>query len=97
MSEATNKYTYQRHRPEQIVLYQLGAVTAMSLYLVRMPDPLLWGVLVAMLNFIPYVGMMIGMCVLALAATVEFGFTLNILIPLACYAGLNLLDTHFLN
>jgi predicted PurR-regulated permease PerM len=34
----------------------LGAAVALALYLLGVPNPLLWGVMVAVLNFIPYLG-----------------------------------------
>jgi predicted PurR-regulated permease PerM len=34
----------------------LGAAVALALYLLGVPNPLLWGVVVAVLNFVPYLG-----------------------------------------
>src|SRR5688572_30328204 len=34
----------------------LGVVTALAMHLLGMPNPLLWGVLVFLLNYIPYIG-----------------------------------------
>lgn len=34
----------------------LGAAVAVALYLLGVPNPLLWGVMVAVLNFVPYLG-----------------------------------------
>ena len=38
----------------------LGAVTAVALYFIGMPNPILWGLLGALLNYIPYLGPLLG-------------------------------------
>lgn len=50
----------------------LGAVTAVAMYLLGMPNPILWGVMVALLNFIPYVGDIVSIIVLAVVALLTF-------------------------
>lgn len=50
----------------------LGAVTAVAMYLLGMPNPILWGVMVALLNFIPYVGDIVSIVVLAVVALLTF-------------------------
>jgi predicted PurR-regulated permease PerM len=50
----------------------LGVVTGFAMYFLGMPNPLLWGVMAAVLNFIPYVGALVGAAVLGLAAAVQF-------------------------
>ncbi len=50
----------------------LGVAVALVTWLCGMDTPLLWGVLAATLNFIPYVGALIGAGVVFLAATVQF-------------------------
>ena len=34
----------------------LGIATALALYALGMPNAILWGVLVAVFNFVPYIG-----------------------------------------
>ncbi|MEX0694163.1 MAG: AI-2E family transporter [Rhodospirillales bacterium] len=41
------------------IYFILGAITAFSMYLLEMRNPVLWGVLAAVLGFVPYVGPMI--------------------------------------
>ena len=50
----------------------LGAVIAVGMWLAGMPSPLLWGVAAALLNFIPYLGAVVGMALVALVAVVSF-------------------------
>ena len=74
----------------------LGAVTALAMWFLGMPNPLLWGVLVALLNFIPYVGPTLSLITLTLVALLSFD-TLGqaLLVPLA-FVGLTLLEGQFL-
>lgn len=50
----------------------LGAVTALALQMLGMPNPLLWGTMVMLLNFIPYLGPMTSLLILAVAAILAF-------------------------
>ncbi len=73
----------------------LGLSTAFVLYLIGIEDALLWGVLAGLLNFIPYVGSLIGATILTLAGLVQFGVQVTALIPPAVYFGLNLVESQF--
>ena len=74
----------------------LGVVTAIAMRILGMPNPMLWGVLVAILNFIPYVGPTLSMITLTLAALLTFD-TLSqaLLVPLV-FVGLTLFEGQFL-
>ena len=50
----------------------LGAVTAIAMYLLGMPNPVLWGVMVALLNYVPYLGPFVGLIVLTIVAILTF-------------------------
>ncbi len=50
----------------------LGAATFGAMLALGMPNPLLWGVLAGMLNFIPYVGSATTLLILAIVALVSF-------------------------
>jgi predicted PurR-regulated permease PerM len=49
-----------------------GVVVALTLWLMGMPNPLLWGVVAAVTNFIPYLGSVICTAVIGLAALLAF-------------------------
>lgn len=57
-----------------------------------LPEALLWGTLVALLNFAPYVGPLIGMVAMLLVGYVTFGDSLQTLVPAAAYLGLHTLE-----
>jgi predicted PurR-regulated permease PerM len=50
----------------------LGAATCAAMTLLGMPNPILWGALAAVLNFIPYVGSATTLIVLTIVAFVSF-------------------------
>ena len=50
----------------------VGVVTGVALALVGMPNAVLWGVIAAVLNFVPYVGGLVNTVILALAAFLTF-------------------------
>lgn len=50
----------------------LGAVVALTMYLLDVPNPLLWGAVTTLLNFAPYVGAMTMTAVLAVVGLTTF-------------------------
>lgn len=50
----------------------LGVATAIVTMLLGLPNPLLWGTMAAVLNFVPYIGSTITLLVLSIEATVIF-------------------------
>ncbi len=50
----------------------LGLATALCMYLLGMPNAILWGVMAAVLNFIPYLGPITAFFVIAFAALITF-------------------------
>jgi predicted PurR-regulated permease PerM len=65
----------------------LGVCTALLMHLLGMPNPLLWGVMVALFNFVPYVGAAVSGVVLTVVAFVTFSDVHDILlVPLMYFA-----------
>ena len=57
----------------------LGIAVGTAVGLLGLPNPIMWGVLVALLNFIPYLGALVGICCMLLGALLSFdslGFAL---------------------
>lgn len=50
----------------------LGASVALALYLMGVPNPVLWGVMVGTLNFIPYIGDIVSFSVLTVVGLLTF-------------------------
>ncbi|MDQ2693827.1 MAG: AI-2E family transporter [Pseudomonadota bacterium] len=70
----------------------LGAAVAGALYLLAMPNPLLWGAMAALLNFAPYLGAAIGFVVLSFAALLTFDDLSHAALVPAVYLGLTSLE-----
>ncbi|HZD54064.1 MAG TPA: AI-2E family transporter [Woeseiaceae bacterium] len=70
----------------------LGAITGAAMYLLGMPNALLWGVMVALLNFLPYIGATISLTVLALVAFLSFDSPGRILAVLGVFLTLTTLE-----
>ncbi|MDX9972028.1 MAG: AI-2E family transporter [FCB group bacterium] len=61
----------------------LGVAVGVSMYLLGMPNPVLWGVVAGALNFIPYLGAMVTMVILTAVAILTFDSLLHaMLVPL---------------
>jgi predicted PurR-regulated permease PerM len=74
----------------------LGIVTASVFWMLGVDDALLWGALVGLLNFAPYVGPFIALIILCLAGVTQYGMELVSLVPAAVYFGINLLEAQFI-
>lgn len=74
----------------------LGLTVGAALALLGLEDALLWGVLVGVLNFAPYVGTLIGMTILTLAGLAQFGATPEAMLPVLVYFVINGLEAQFI-
>lgn len=72
----------------------LGCAVALALFLLGMPNPILWGVLAAFLNFIPYLGGLVGITVIGLVALVSFDSLGHALLAPLSYLLLNTLEAY---
>jgi predicted PurR-regulated permease PerM len=74
----------------------LGVVVAGALYALGMPSPALWGTMAAVLNYIPFLGHVVGFSVIGLVALMSFGDLEAALVPPAVYACLAFLEGQFI-
>ena len=70
----------------------VGVVTALALWLVGMPNAILWGVVAAVLNFVPYVGAVVNIVILGLAALLSFESTAQALVVPAVFFAINMVE-----
>jgi predicted PurR-regulated permease PerM len=68
-----------------IINVGLGVVTALAMALLGLSNPLLWGALAALLNFIPYIGPLLMTAILLLAGALAFDVTLMMLAPAGAF------------
>jgi len=74
----------------------LGIVTGAALWAAGVQDALLWGVMVALLNFAPYVGPIAGMFVLYLAGIVQYGTGWMATMPPLIFFAINTIEAQFI-
>lgn len=61
----------------------LGIAVGLAMFVIGMPNPMLWGVLAGLLNFVPYLGPLVNIIVVGLVALVSFeGVVYPLLAPL---------------
>lgn len=63
----------------------LGAVVALTMWLVGMPTPLMWGGFAALLNFVPYLGPVIASGLIAFGGLIAFSDPWQALTPAALF------------
>jgi predicted PurR-regulated permease PerM len=68
----------------------VGAATALALWALGFPSPLLWGALTAVLNFVPYVGQAIMLAVLLAVGLGTETDLISIALPAIAYGLINL-------
>ncbi len=74
----------------------LGAVTTLAMYIVGMPNPLLWGVMAGVLNFLPYLGPTIVTIALVVASLVSFPTLAAAAVPPLVYIAVHTIEGEFL-
>lgn len=74
----------------------LGVAVGGAMKLLDMPNPMLWGVLATVLNFIPYLGAVVGITVVALVAALTFDTPAQVVLPPLAYFGLTSAEGYFL-
>ncbi|HET6431668.1 AI-2E family transporter [Dyella sp.] len=70
----------------------LGAVTATMLWLLHVPDPLLWGSIAMIANFIPYVGAITTTTVLLLVGLMNFREIGHAVLPALAFASITVVE-----
>lgn len=74
----------------------VGLATTLAMMVVGLPSPVLWGVIIAVLGFIPYLGPLLFVALLLLAGTITFTTFGDIVAPAVAYAVINVLESNFI-
>jgi predicted PurR-regulated permease PerM len=74
----------------------LGLAVAGVMFLLKMPNPLLWGALAGLVEFIPYLGATAMVALLSLAGLVTFEQIGDALLVPVAYLGVNVLQSQFI-
>ncbi len=70
----------------------LGFVVGAAFLWLGMPNPVLWGIMVAVLNFIPYLGPLVGVALIAVVGLVSFDTLMSALLPPLAYFIINAIE-----
>src|SRR6478736_3548628 len=70
----------------------VGIATAAAMYLCGLGDPLLWGTTAFLLNYIPILGPLFGVCIFVLVGMLSFESLWWALLPPALYFGIHLVE-----
>jgi predicted PurR-regulated permease PerM len=71
-----------------------GAITALLMWLIGMPNPVLWGALAGVLNFIPYLGCATTLAILTIVAFVSFDRISQTALVAASFLALAAIEGH---
>ena len=74
----------------------LGITIAGVFWMMGINDALLWGALVGLLNFAPYLGSIMALIILSLAGITQYGMEAAALVPVAVYFCINMLEAQFI-
>ncbi len=72
----------------------LGCIVAVAVYFVGLPTPLMWGGLVALLNYVPYIGPVGCVVLLALGGLMTFADPWYAATPPLIFIGLHLIEAN---
>ncbi len=78
-----------------VVNAAVGILTALALWAVGVPSPLLWGGVAAILNFVPYLGPIVTATIIALAALVGVDQPSRAIIAPVVFLLIHLTETNF--
>jgi predicted PurR-regulated permease PerM len=79
-----------------IINVGLGALTALVLWQLGMASPVMWGGIVAVLNFIPYLGPIASAALLFFGGLMTFPDVWSAMLPPAIFIGFHLIEANFL-
>ena len=77
-----------------IINIALGSAVGFALFLIGVPNPVLWGVAVAVLNFVPYIGAVVGSLLIGLVALASIDDLGRALLAPLVYLALNALEAY---
>lgn len=77
-----------------LINLMLGVIVAAALWYIGMPTPLMWGGIVALLNYVPYLGPIFAALLLALGGLMTFTDIWWALLPAAIMVGAHLVEAN---
>ncbi len=79
-----------------LVNVTMGLIVAFILWTIDMPTPLMWGGIVAVLNYIPYLGPIASVLLLGLGGLMAFADPWYALLPAVTFAAIHLIEANLI-
>ena len=73
----------------------LGVAVGVTMYILGMPNAILWGVMAGIFNFVPFLGAVVGIAIVGLVALLTFDQLWSILLPPLSYLFLTSFEAQF--
>jgi predicted PurR-regulated permease PerM len=73
----------------------VGIATGCMMWVCGVANPVLWGAVAFVLNFVPILGAMVGLVIFLMASVLSLGVTWWALLPVGLYFGIHLLEGEF--
>ncbi len=73
----------------------VGLATGLACWMIGLPNPVLWGAFAGIMSFIPYLGPIVVLVTLFLAAALTFESAGEMLLPPAAFGAINLIESNF--
>ncbi|SMF64679.1 AI-2E family transporter [Pseudobacteriovorax antillogorgiicola] len=70
----------------------LGAIASFVFWILDMPNPVLWGALAGCLNYIPYIGPMVGVVIISMVSLLSFESNVQAMLPPTIYFIINAIE-----
>jgi predicted PurR-regulated permease PerM len=74
--------------------FAMGTLVALALWWIGLPTPLMWGGIVALLNYIPYLGPIVAALLLALGGLMTFTDPWYAMVPAAVFIALHMIEAN---
>lgn len=83
-------------RVSAVIYLCMGILTGLAMYVLGMPNPLLWGVMAAVMGFMPYVGPLLVTGCIGVASLLTFGAWWEIAAPPLAYGAMTIIEGYFI-
>ena len=74
----------------------LGLTIFVAMWLCNMPSPFLWGAMATIFNFVPFIGALVGSCVVGIVSLAQEGSLGQAFLPPILYIGISGLEGNFI-
>lgn len=74
----------------------VGVLVGLGMFLIGLPNPFLWGALAACLNFVPYLGALVGEVIVGMVALLSFDTVAYALLAPAIYFCITFIEGNFI-